>query len=97
MKFLVSAILAVGLLMGGGPVVAAQEQASAHAASADLINLNTASAEDLQDLPGIGAVKAERIVAQRTAKPFATVDELTAVEGIGQATLEKIRHRITVD
>ena len=96
MKVLISAILAVALLMGGGPLFAAQKSAETQVVAAEKVNLNTASVEELQTLPGIGAVKAERIVAQRTAKPFAAVDDLTAVDGIGQATLDKIRHLITV-
>ena len=49
--------------------------------------INTASAEELCALPGVGPVIAERIVALR---PFDSAEELLAVEGIGEATLEKI-------
>ncbi len=65
--------------------------------SAEKININTASVEQLQELPGIGAVMAERIVEYRENKPFETVDEMTEVSGIGATTLEKLRHLVTVD
>ena len=55
------------------------------------IDLNSATAEELIDLPGIGEVKAEAIVRYRASNgPFSSVDEVTAVQGIGPATLEAI-------
>lgn len=57
-----------------------------------LLNINTAKVHELDTLPGIGEVLAERIVAYREAHgPFASVDELDYVEGIGDGTLEPIR------
>lgn len=57
------------------------------------ININAATADEISDfLPGIGEVKAKRIVAYReSAGGFDSVDELCNVKGIGQKTLEKIR------
>jgi competence protein ComEA len=57
------------------------------------INLNTASAEDLAELPDIGPKLAAAIIAGR---PYKTVDEVTNVKGIGPKTLEKIRDKVTV-
>lgn len=55
------------------------------------IDINTADEELLQRLPGIGPALAERIVADREANgPFATVEELTRVSGIGEKTLEAL-------
>lgn len=62
-----------------------------------LINVNTADAETLQRLPGIGAVLAERIVAEREANgPFADAADLTRVSGIGEKTVQAIAPYITV-
>ncbi len=57
-----------------------------------LVNINTASALELEGLPGIGPALAQRIVEHREANgPFGSVDELTEVSGIGQAKLEALR------
>lgn len=62
-----------------------------------VININTASVEELSKLPGIGKSKAELIVAYRQTHPFKAVSELTEVKGIGPKMLEKIQGHITVD
>lgn len=62
------------------------------------ININTATAEQLQQLEGIGPVLAQRIVDYReTAGPYALPEDLLAVEGIGQGILDNIRQRITTE
>ena len=61
------------------------------------ININTASAEELDTLPGIGPVKAQAIIDYRTEKGlFRTVDELLNVSGIGPKTLDDIRDKVKV-
>ncbi|SER97485.1 competence protein ComEA [Lentzea xinjiangensis] len=55
------------------------------------LNLNSATATELDNLPGVGPVTAQRIVDHRTRKgPFASVDELREVEGIGDSKLAKL-------
>jgi competence protein ComEA len=62
-----------------------------------LINVNTATATDLEALPGIGEVIAQAIVDYRTENgPFASVDALLDVSGIGDATLANIHDLVTV-
>ncbi len=61
------------------------------------ININTASAAELDALPGVGEVIAQRIVDYRTANgPFQSVDDLLNVSGIGEVTLEDMRDLVTV-
>ena len=62
-----------------------------------LININSADSETLQILPGIGPATADKIIAYREEYgPFATVDDIVNVSGIGPATLEKLRPLISV-
>ena len=60
------------------------------------IDLNSASVTRLDYLPGIGPITADRIVAARNERLFASVDDLQRVHGIGPKTLEKIRDRVCV-
>ncbi len=74
------------------PSVGVTARVTAPGQSAGPINLNTASAVELQALPGIGPALAERIVAWRTEHgSFASVDDLRKVSGIGAVKLERIR------
>lgn len=60
------------------------------------ININTATAEDLMLLPGIGELTAQKIIDYReTNGPFTSIANLTEVDGIGEGTLNKIRDYIT--
>jgi competence protein ComEA len=62
------------------------------------VNVNTATADALVRLPGIGQVLASRIIAYREQHgPFATLDALVAVSGIGAQTVESIREYAEVE
>lgn len=75
---------------GGGPPGAVAEAGAP-------VNLNAASEIDLDALPRIGPAMASRIVEYRTANgPFAAVDDLLQVPGIGEKTLEGLRPLVTV-
>jgi competence protein ComEA len=73
------------------PVAGAEATGSADASSGP-IHLNTASLDELEEIPGVGPVTAQRIVDFREQNgPFRSVDELDAVSGIGPKRLEQMR------
>ena len=79
-------LVGVGLAPGAGG-----------SATAGLLDLNAATAQDLDALPGIGPVLAERIVAWRTEHSrFASVDQLREVDGIGEAKYSSLKAKVTV-
>jgi competence protein ComEA len=62
------------------------------------ININTATAADLEMLPGIGEVMAQRIIDHRTENgAFRTIEDLQQVPGIGPVLLENIRAYVRVE
>jgi competence protein ComEA len=61
-----------------------------------VVNLNTAGPGVLVLLPGVGAAKAERIVAYRARHPFRTVDELVRIKGIGRRMVRALRPHLAV-
>ena len=86
-------------------VVLSSEQASAPVETAGQgqqagsapVNINTASADQLESLPGIGGVTAKKIVDDRTANgPFKSVNDLTRVSGIGEKKIAALEGLICV-
>lgn len=59
-----------------------------------VVNINTATAEELTLLPGVGKAKAEQIIQYRQSKPFASVDDLKNIKGLGAKRLEALRPHI---
>lgn len=93
---LAGAVLAGDQVVVPGPDGAAAT-GSAAAAGDGRISLNQADATQLQELPGVGPVLAERIVAYRDANgPFQTAEDLLDVPGIGEAKLAAMRDLLTV-
>jgi len=68
----------------------------AGASSSGLIDLNRATAEELDTLPGVGPATAAKIIAAREERPFASVDDLGTRKVLGPATLAKIQALVTV-
>lgn len=64
--------------------------------SSGLININTASKEELMQLSGIGEAKAERIIEYRMNSRFRKKEDIKAVNGIGDSIYNKIKDSITV-
>jgi competence protein ComEA len=89
--------LARKLTDGEQVLVGAPAPPGAAPSAGALLNLNTATPDDLDALPGIGPVLADRIVEWRTAHgAFGTVDQLREVSGIGARKLDSIRSLVTV-
>jgi competence protein ComEA len=83
------------------PALARASQAPSHAtakpAATGIVNLNTATAADLEALPGIGAKTAARIVEYRQKNgPFKKAEELMNVRGVGEKNFLKLKPQITV-
>ncbi len=95
-----SARILVALLLLSVAALAAPPAAAAPAPSplaSEKININTARAEELVALPGIGPSYAARIVKYREKNgPFKKIEDLLNVRGIGPKTFERIRDRLTL-
>lgn len=79
-------------------VPATESAAQAQAVNAGFVNINTATADELQRLPGIGPSKAQAIVATRQRMGrFARVEDILRVRGIGRATLRRLQPMLRLD
>ena len=80
------------------PAETAAPSQEAASGSSGLININTATAAQLDTLPGIGPVLAQRIIDYRQANgPFTSLSQLMLVEGIGEKRLADILPLITIE
>jgi competence protein ComEA len=91
----------VSLCAAAAQPARAQTSSSSHAAAkpaaSAIVNLNTASAADLEGLPGIGAKTAARIIEYRQKNgPFKKAEELMNVRGVGEKNFLKLKPQITV-
>jgi len=93
------AVLSLFLALAAAPAlpVAAQQSPATSARPEAVINLNTATAADLESLPGIGPKAAQRILEYRQKSGgFKKVEDLMNVKGIGEKAFLKIKSRLTV-
>lgn len=93
--------LMVGFFIGrntsGSPIQISKVPTATSAVTTEKVNINTATFEQLQTLPGIGAVLAQRIVDYREKHgPFEKVADLTLVEDIGLDRFSLLRDYVTV-
>jgi competence protein ComEA len=88
--------LDVPYIEGGSPVITTPVP-EVVTSTTELININTASAAELDTLPGIGPTTAQKIIDYRTQNgPFLNAEDIVNVSGIGPGTYERIKNLITV-
>lgn len=98
-RFLVAALGAAALLFGTVPAVEAQSRSGTVApaeSTGPTVDIQTASAAELETLPGVGPARAQAIIEYRTRTPFRRAEDLMRVDGIGRATFRNLRGRISV-
>ncbi len=104
-SLVVTALAALGMLTPGLITSAAGAQArrsapvtsvDAPAAPEGVVNIQTATAEELQRLPGVGPSKAAAIIAFRERTAFRRVEDILRVRGIGRATFRRLRPYLSV-
>jgi len=85
------------ILVGVAPVGGAAAATSPATGTATLVNLNTSTLDQLDGLPGVGPVTAQKILDWRTEHgSFTAIDELLEVDGIGAKTFEEIAPHVTL-
>ena len=88
-------VVAMGFLVAGAAEAAGKRKAAATTVSG-VVNLNQASAAQLDLLPGVGEKAAKKIVAHREKTPFKRVEELVKVKGFGKKKFEKLKPYLVV-
>lgn len=89
----VGLVAVMALALGAGQALAASKKTKVELSG--VVNLNTATAAQLDLLPGIGEKAARRIIEHRAKTPFARVEDLRKVKGFGAKKLEKLRPYLT--
>jgi competence protein ComEA len=97
LTLLMYALSCAVLLYIGGASAITQADADAASQTNGVVNLNTASAAELERLPRVGPARAQAILALRAKlTQFAKVEQLLRVKGIGRATFRKLRPMLTL-
>lgn len=101
-KLMVIFVAVASLVFTVSPLLAAEPAGTTPAAKESpavaALNINTATAAEIEKLPGVGKKSAAAIVAYRTEKgKFKTPKDLLKVKGIGEKTLEKIKNLISFE
>lgn len=91
-RWVAAALVGAALALGAVPRAGAGDSSPSV-----VVNVNTATLDELQALPGIGEARAQAILAARQARGgFKSVDELLEVRGIGPANLERLRPHVSL-
>ncbi|MBL8917588.1 MAG: helix-hairpin-helix domain-containing protein [Myxococcaceae bacterium] len=92
----VMAVMAVAFLAMSGEALAAKKKSKTQVQMSGQLNLNTATASQLDQLPGVGEKAAKRIIEYRAKAPFAKTEELMKVKGFGKKKFEKLKGNLSV-
>jgi len=93
MHLAVALILCFGLALAPATAFAQKSKA----VSTEKVNLNTATAEQLQTLPGVGPALAKTIIEYRTKTgKFSKIEELLNVKGVGEKKFQQMKNRLVV-
>ena len=94
----ISRAVVVGLLCGLVVAGSGRGAVAAGVAPTDggRVNLNSASADELARLPGVGPAKAQAIIQRRNEEPFRKPEDLRRVKGIGEKLYDRLKDQITV-
>ena len=101
-RTVLSLVAVISVIALQSPVASAQDKpaprsAPSKASTSAVVNINTASVADFEQLPGIGAKTAARIVEYRQKNgPFKKIEELMNVRGIGEKNFLKLKAQLTV-
>jgi competence protein ComEA len=93
LRLVLPVLAIIAIMAGAAPVASAKDNAQL----TGVVNINTATADELMLLPGIGPAKANAIIALRSAESFKGTEDLLKVKGIGDKLYEKIKGFVTVD
>ena len=91
------AVVLIASLIAGSSTLDAQRATRPPVVSTAVVNLNTASAMQIAELPGIGVKTAELIVQYREKNgPFKKIEELMNVRGVGEKNFHKLKDQVSV-
>ncbi len=97
MNLALALALCLSLALAPVSALAQQSKASSKAAATEKVNLNTATLEQLQTLPGVGPAVAKRILEHRTKiGKFNKIDEILNVKGIGEKRFQRMKDRLVL-
>ena len=92
----VMAVMAVAFLAMSGEAFAAKKKSKTQLQLSGQVNLNTATPQQLDQLPGVGEKAAKRIIEYRAKTPFAKTEDLMKVKGFGKKKFDKLKPYVTV-